>query len=102
MTSQNINKNNELALILSGLSEQDKIDFLKKMGGVSYQKILLRVLEILSEDKKKDLEQLMEGKSFSEVNLLDFLKQEIPNLEEIIEEESKKTTEEFIAMLKVN
>lgn len=99
MNFPSIEKNEQLAQILSGLSQEDRIIFLKKMGGVTYQKILLRVLEILSEDKKNTLERLIGEKSYSEESLLKFLKQEISNLEEIIAEESKKTANEFISLL---
>lgn len=100
MTQQDIKGNEELEKILSDLSEQEKIDFFKKMGGVLYQKIFLHALEILSDDKKNELENKMSSDSFSEENLLDFLKQEIPTFEEIVEEETKKTSADFVSLLK--
>lgn len=91
--------NNQLEQVLSGLSEEEKIDVLKKMGAVSYQKILLRAMDILSEDKKTVLEYLMSQDSFSQEALMEFLQKEIPDLEAIVEEETKKTADDFVAIL---
>ncbi|MEI7620802.1 MAG: hypothetical protein WCJ57_04525 [Candidatus Falkowbacteria bacterium] len=99
MEPQNTENNNQLEQILAGLSEEEKIEVLKKMGAVSYQKILLRAMDILSDDKKTVLEYLMSQESFSQEELLEFLKKEIPNLEEVIEEESQKTATDFISIL---
>ena len=84
MEEQNTENTNQLERVLAGLSEEEKIDVVKKMGGVSYQKILLRAMDILSDDKKTVLEYLMSQETFSQEDLLAFLQKEIPNLEEIV------------------
>jgi len=100
MDLQNPENDNQLEQALAGLSEDEKMETLKKMGGVSYQRILLRAMDILSEEKKVLLENLMGQESFSQENLLEFLKNEIPNFDEIVEEETQRTSADFLALLK--
>lgn len=99
------NKNNQqninpLEEILSGLTDEEKIGVLKKIGSVLYQKILLRALEILSDEKKEELDKITGDPSFSQEILLNFLTQEIPNLENIINEETEKISADFVFLLK--
>jgi hypothetical protein len=99
MDSQNPDNNNQLEQILAGVPDEEKVEILKKIGGLSYQKIFLRALDILSDDKKAELENLMGQESFSQENLLEFLKKEIPNLEEIIGEETRQTAADLASLL---
>lgn len=93
---QNINPMEE---ILTGLSDEEKVDILKKMGTVLYQRVLLRAFEVLSDKKKEELDKIIGDDSFSQETLLTFFKQEIPNFEDVITEETEKISTDFISLL---
>jgi len=100
MSLQNPENDNQLEEILTDLPEEEKIEIVKKIGSLSYQKILLRALDILSDDKKTELENLMGQESFTQENLLDFLQKEIPDLPKIIDEETRNTAADLASLLK--
>ena len=72
--------------------DEEKVEVFKKMGEISYQNILLRSQEILSDEDNEKLDEIAGGES-AEKEIFNFLQEKIPNFSEIIKEEVEKTQE---------
>lgn len=82
------------------LDVQDKI--LEKLGVNIIKKLTLVILKNLSEETKDEFEKLSD--SGDEIKLREFLKNAIPNLEELTQKTIKETIDEYkeIAGIKIN
>ncbi|MAG44707.1 hypothetical protein CL633_02355 [bacterium] len=78
---------------LEKLPDERKIALLDKMSELIQKRLILRVLEILQEDDKKELEKIMEQKSAPD-KVGQFLQKKVPNFEEVIKEEIIKFKQE--------
>ena len=84
-----INKNIVVTLGINTLPIEQQKEAMERLGAIVYQEVMLRVLEILSEEEKDEFEKLVE-KDPSPESLFGFLAQKIPNLDEIVKEEAEK------------
>jgi len=76
---------------LEGLSQEEKEKYLQQWNGLVQDRITLRIMSTLSEDDQKKLDELPEG------NLDAFLREKIPQLDNLVLEESLKFREGLIA-----
>ena len=81
------------ALHLEALDDDKKIALVEKMAEVVQKKITLRVLEELPEEKKNELEKLIDG---SPKKVGDFLQGAMPNFSKVIQEEVVKFKKELV------
>lgn len=95
----NINIIEELGL--SNLSTERKNELLEQMLEVVEQRIFVLALERLPEEKKKDLDKLLDDE---EGDIQDFLIKELPNYESLVQEiiaNYKKETMEMFAAVNI-
>lgn len=74
---------------IKNLGEEEQKDAMEKMGGLVYQEIMLRAIDMLSEEDKNDFEKIITENPNPEA-MFDFLEEKIPNIEEIAREEAEK------------
>ncbi len=84
-----IEKNLIDALDLSALSVGEQQEILIRTGTVIYQNVLMRVMEILTEEEQDKFEKLLDNEAKPE-EIFTFLKSKVKNFEQIIEEEAAK------------
>jgi len=84
-----INKNIVTTLGINTLPIEKQKEAMERLGAIVYQEVMLRVLNILTEEDKDEFEKLIE-KDPNPETMFDFLSQKIPNLSEIVKEEAEK------------
>lgn len=90
--SRNKMEQSPISKALENKSDEEKIETFKKMGTISYQNILIRAQEMLSDENNEKLNQISDGPD-SEQKMFNFLQETIPNFSEVIKEEVEKTQE---------
>ena len=88
-----INKNIVLTLGINTLPVEQQKEAMERLGSIVYQEVMLRVLDILTEEDKDLFEKLIE-KDPNPETMFGFLSDKIPNLDEIVKEEAEKLREE--------
>lgn len=88
-----INKNIVVTLGINKLPIEQQKEAMERLGTIVYQEVMIRVLDILSEKDKDEFEKIVSENPNPE-NLFDFLSSKIPNIEDIVVEESKKLQDE--------
>jgi hypothetical protein len=93
-----INKNIVVTLGINTLPVEQQKETMERLGTIVYQEVMLRALDILTEEDKDEFEKLIE-KDPNPETMFGFLSEKIPNLEEIVIEEAKKLKEESTEIL---
>jgi hypothetical protein len=88
-----INKNIVLILGINTLPVEKQKEAMERLGAIVYQEVMLRVLDILTEEDKDEFEKLIE-KDPNPEKLFEYLFDKLPNFEEIVKEEAEKLREE--------
>ena len=88
-----INKNIVLILGINALPVEKQKEAMERLGVIVYQEVMLRVLDILTEEDKDEFEKLIE-KDPNPETLFGFLSEKLPDFEEIVREEAEKLREE--------
>lgn len=87
------------SLGLDSLPEDEQVRILDEIGRVIHQRVVLRVLDELSDEDKNTFDELL-GKRGNNQNIIAlFLKEKLPNLDRIVEEETagfKAQAQEFM------
>ena len=73
---------------IEGLSDEEKASFLAKAGELLQKRILLRIIASMDEKGQEEFEMFLEEESNQE-KINQYLEKKVPNLEEIIEEETE-------------
>jgi len=93
-----INKNIVLTLGINTLPVEKQKEAMERLGAIVYQEVMLRALDILTEEDKDEFEKLIEKDPNPEI-MFDFLLGKIPNFEEIVKEEAEKLREESVEII---
>lgn len=88
-----INKNIVVTLGINTLPVEKQKEAMERLGAIVYQEVMLRVLDILSEEDKDEFEKIIEKNPDPE-NLFEYLINKVPNLDQIVKEEAEKLREE--------
>jgi hypothetical protein len=88
-----INKNIVLILGINKLPVEKQKDAMESLGGIVYQEVMFRVIDILSDEDKNEFEKLTEKNPSPEI-IFGFLANKVPNLGDIAKEETLKLNEE--------
>jgi hypothetical protein len=86
-------------LELIDLSEKEKDDILQRMGRIIFEMALIRILDEMDDETAKEFEQFLE-KNQNPDDILKFLKEKVPTLEDILAEEAKTFKSEVFDVLK--
>ena len=82
-----------VALNIANFSDDEQSRILSKAEDVVLKKILLKIMDTLSEEDKNQFDQLLKESSEDKALIETFLKEKIPNFKEL----SKKEIEDFKA-----
>lgn len=85
-------------LNLENLSPEKQEEIFEKIGKIIFQKIILKITEILPEENLNDFQKLLENEAEENKNLFLFLQEKIPNFEEIVDETVTEFKEETTAL----
>jgi len=85
-------------LNLEHLPEEEQIEMISEMSDVVYEKIVLRVLEMMSDEDSVALTNLLSAEKFDEATI--FINDKIPNFEQVMDEEITEFQEELIKFSK--
>ncbi len=88
-----INKNIVVTLGINMLPVENQKEAMERLGAIVYQEVMLRALDILTEEDKDAFEKIIEKDSNPET-LFGFLSEKIPNLDEIVREEAENLRKE--------
>ena len=82
--------NSDLLIVLGleTLSDEDKAELVSQMTSTVQKATVLRVLDNLSEEKKSELDSLLNSDDADKINA--FLETEVPNFADLINEETVK------------
>ncbi len=84
---------------LDSLSEKEQTRVLDDIGKVIYQRVILRLLDVLSEEDKDAFDKMLGKKGNNQKIIEEFLTTKIPNLDTFVEEEIanfKSETQSFM------
>lgn len=95
---QQINNNIIKTLGIDSLPEEKQREAVERLGSIVYQEVMLRVLDIMSEEDKDKFEKLIEISPDPEI-MFTFIGEKVPNLEDIINEEAQKLRDEATEIL---
>ncbi len=97
-----LNENIIKYLGLENLDEEKQKETLLRIGKVIYQAVMMRVVDLLDEESQKEFNNLLDevGTDESKQNkIMEFLKEKIPNFDEIAQEEIAKFKEETVSVM---
>ncbi len=81
---------------ISSLPEAKQQEMIDRIGRIMYQAILVKSLDILSQDEQDELDQLLNVDSTTPQEVLLFLKSKIPTFEQLVIEERKNLKEDLV------
>ena len=84
-----IQNNISKALELENLSPEERQEILIRVGTVIYQNVLMRVMELITDEEQNEFEKILDNNGKPE-EIFSFLKNKVPDFEKIIEEEALK------------
>ena len=87
---------------LEHLDEAKQEETLLRIGKVIYQAVMLRVMDVLTEEEQKGFEEVLDKVGADEskqAEIMEFLKAKIPNLDDIAKEEIIKFKEETVSVM---
>lgn len=93
-----INKNIIEILGINSLPVEQQKEAMEKLGAIVYQEVMLRVLDIMSEEDKDLFEKLIEANPDPEAMFV-FLAEKVPNIDQIVIEEAQSLKEESAEIL---
>ncbi len=93
-----INKNIIEILGINALPVEQQKEAMEKLGAIVYQEVMLRVLDIMSEEDKDAFEKLIEVNPDPEA-MFTFLAEKVPNIDQIVTEEAQALREESAEIL---
>ena len=80
-------------LSLTGVSDNVADDVITRLGGLIMQDVIMQVTHSLSDEKVIDFEKALE--TYNHDNVMMFLVENVPNLDDIVVESSKKMIEAY-------
>ena len=84
---------------LDNLPEDKQLEILEKIGSIIFQSVLLRTLDIMSEENKDEFEKLLSEKADDPDIVLKFMQNKVPNLDDIVKEEVVKFKTETLDII---
>ena len=82
-------------LKIENLSDEEKTDFLARAGELLQKRILLRIIDSMNEREQEEFEKFLEEET-SQEKINQYLEEKVPNLEEIIKEETEAMRKDIL------
>ncbi len=94
-------KNIEKELGLESLPEKEKNEILLRISVIIYQGVMLKIIDILSEEDQETLNTFFKDESEQDQGdkILEFLKSKIENLDDVVLEEVEKFKKESLEVM---
>ncbi len=92
------NKNIIKILGIDALPVEQQKEAMEKLGAIVYQEVMLRVLDIMSDEDKNAFEALIEKNPDPEA-MFAYLAEKVPNIDQIVAEEAESLREESAEIL---
>jgi hypothetical protein len=87
-------KNNIITTLgINNLPVEQQKEAMERLGGIVYQEVVLRALEKMDDEDKKELEEAIAKTPDPEI-VISYLSDKVPDLEKMISEEAEKLREE--------
>lgn len=83
-------------LKMEALSPEERAAFLERIGEIIHQRVMLRLMQKLNDDQKNRLESLLSQQPGDDAALGQFLKSEVPNIQQIVDEETAGYKKELV------
>jgi len=84
-----IQNNIKNVLDLGSLPPEEQEEIILRIGGIIYQNVLIRIMELMGEKDQDEFEELLDRNAAPE-EIFSFLKSRVKDFEKIIEEEAIK------------
>ena len=81
---------------LETLPDLKREEVVNKIGRILYQAILVRTLDILSEEEQDELDDLLNKESSSPKEVLLYLKKKIPSFDDLVREEKENLKRDIL------
>lgn len=81
---------------LSHLSQEEQVDMVDRIGRLIYQALLVRSLDILSDDEQDELDKILDKDESTPEDTLRFLEEKIPTFELILKEETENLKKDVL------
>lgn len=85
---------------LANLTPEERISFLEGFGNVLQLRLTYRLMQEFSDEQKNHLDELLDEKQDNTAALAKFLTRELPNFQELADEEVAKYKKELIDRFK--
>jgi len=83
------------ALGLESLPDEQKIQMVQTMVDLVQKRLMLRIMDQLSEEEKDEFEKILGGRDV-DLAAAEFIKNKVPNFDEMVQEEIIKVKQEMI------
>lgn len=80
---------------LESLPEIKQIEMMDRIGRMLYQAMLVRSLDILSEEEQTEFDAVLDKDNSTPKDVLEFLKSKIPTFDQMMDEEREKLKAEL-------
>jgi hypothetical protein len=81
---------------LTGMSADEQVNFVERIGRLIYQAILVRSLDILSEVEQEEFDLLLDEDTTTPEDVLAFLQRKIPTFNFLLKDEIQKLKEDVV------
>ncbi len=90
---QTINQNIVTTLGIDKLPIEQQKDTMERLGAIVYQEVMLRALDLMSEEDKNAFEKLITENPDPEA-IFTYLSEKVPNIDKMVTEEAESLREE--------
>lgn len=84
---------------LQALPQDKQAETVERIGKIIYQALLVRSLDILSENEQMEFDLLLDEDMTTPDDVMAFLQKKIPNFEQIVLDERKKLKEDLLVQV---
>ena len=92
-----VDEQNIIAILgIESLPDERKLELIDKVSGVVEKRLFIRMLNSLSEKKRKELDNLMDAENEESINL--FVEQNVPDMQIWMVEEINKIKQELATL----
>lgn len=82
---------------LENLPVEEKSTILEQLTSLVQKRVMVRILETLTDDQKDEMGQLLEKNGGDSSTLTDWLSEKMPNIGAIVQEETEKVKTELLS-----
>ncbi len=81
---------------LEALPDERKIKMVQQMANLVQKRLMLRIMEQLTEEEKDEFEKILEGEDNIDLAVAEFIQNKVPNFDEMVKEEIVKVKKELV------